>query len=117
MLRALNHPHAAAAVSAVATADVATTGTGARLGELMRTMTEGRFRHLPVVVDPSHAGGRKDLVVPLSRASMAVGADGVIVDGRLNKIGRELRWDYDWAEPLAPWHVVDPDGQLDIFAV
>ncbi len=36
--------------------------------------------HLPVVVDPSHAAGRKDLVVPLSRASMAVGADGVIVD-------------------------------------
>ncbi len=36
--------------------------------------------HLPVVVDPSHAGGRRDLVVPLSRAAMAVGADGVIVD-------------------------------------
>ncbi len=36
--------------------------------------------HLPVIVDPSHAGGRKDLVVPLSRASIGVGADGVIVD-------------------------------------
>jgi 3-deoxy-7-phosphoheptulonate synthase len=36
--------------------------------------------HLPVVVDPSHAAGRKDLVVPLSRAAIAVGADGVIVD-------------------------------------
>src|SRR6266568_9554855 len=36
--------------------------------------------HLPVVVDPSHSGGRRDLVVPLSRAAIAVGADGLIVD-------------------------------------
>ena len=36
--------------------------------------------HLPVIVDPSHAAGRKDLVVPLARAGIAVGADGVIVD-------------------------------------
>src|SRR6185295_837316 len=36
--------------------------------------------HLPVIVDPSHAAGHKELVVPLSRAAIAVGADGVIVD-------------------------------------
>jgi 3-deoxy-7-phosphoheptulonate synthase len=36
--------------------------------------------HLPVIVDPSHAGGRRDLVVPLSRAAIGAGADGVIVD-------------------------------------
>jgi len=36
--------------------------------------------HLPVIVDPSHSGGRRDLVVPLARAAMAVGADGIIVD-------------------------------------
>jgi len=36
--------------------------------------------HLPIVVDPSHSGGRRDLVLPLSRAAMAVGADGIIVD-------------------------------------
>lgn len=36
--------------------------------------------HLPVIVDPSHAAGRKDLVVPLSRAAIGVGADGIIVD-------------------------------------
>jgi 3-deoxy-7-phosphoheptulonate synthase len=36
--------------------------------------------HLPIIVDPSHAAGRKDLVVPLARAGIAVGADGVIVD-------------------------------------
>jgi 3-deoxy-7-phosphoheptulonate synthase len=36
--------------------------------------------HLPVIVDPSHAAGRQDLVVPLARAAIAVGADGVLVD-------------------------------------
>jgi 3-deoxy-7-phosphoheptulonate synthase len=36
--------------------------------------------HLPVIVDPSHSGGRRDLVVPLSRAAIAAGADGLIVD-------------------------------------
>jgi 3-deoxy-7-phosphoheptulonate synthase len=36
--------------------------------------------HLPVIVDPSHAAGLRELVVPLSRAAIAVGADGVIVD-------------------------------------
>jgi 3-deoxy-7-phosphoheptulonate synthase len=39
-----------------------------------------RLSHLPVIVDPSHSGGRRDLVVPLSRAAVAVGADGIIVD-------------------------------------
>src|SRR5271166_3141650 len=34
-----------------------------------------RLSHLPVIVDPSHSGGRRDLVVPLSRAAIAVGAD------------------------------------------
>jgi 3-deoxy-7-phosphoheptulonate synthase len=33
-----------------------------------------------VIVDPSHSGGRRDLVLPLSRAAIAVGADGIIVD-------------------------------------
>lgn len=36
--------------------------------------------HLPVVVDPSHAPGRWELVLPLARAAIAVGADGVMVD-------------------------------------
>jgi 3-deoxy-7-phosphoheptulonate synthase len=36
--------------------------------------------HLPVMVDPSHAGGRRDLVVPLARAAIAAGADAVMVD-------------------------------------
>ena len=39
-----------------------------------------RLSHLPVIVDPSHAGGRRDLVLPLSRAAVSAGADGVIID-------------------------------------
>jgi 3-deoxy-7-phosphoheptulonate synthase len=36
--------------------------------------------HLPVIVDPSHAGGLRSLVPPLSRAAAVVGADGLIVE-------------------------------------
>lgn len=36
--------------------------------------------HLPVIVDPSHAAGRKDLIEPLSRAAIAVGCDGLIIE-------------------------------------
>lgn len=36
--------------------------------------------HLPVLVDPSHAAGRRDYVIPLSRAAIAVGADGILVE-------------------------------------
>ncbi len=36
--------------------------------------------HLPVIVDPSHAAGRRELVKPLSLAAAAVGADGIIVE-------------------------------------
>ena len=39
-----------------------------------------RCRTCRSIVDPSHSGGRRDLVVPLSRAAIAVGADGIIVD-------------------------------------
>ncbi len=36
--------------------------------------------HLPIIADPSHAAGRSDLILPLSRASLAAGADGLIVE-------------------------------------
>jgi 3-deoxy-7-phosphoheptulonate synthase len=36
--------------------------------------------HLPVIVDPSHAGGRARLVIPLALASIAAGADGIMVE-------------------------------------
>jgi 3-deoxy-7-phosphoheptulonate synthase len=36
--------------------------------------------HLPVIVDPSHAPGRRDMVLPLSLAAAAAGADGILVE-------------------------------------
>ncbi|MBI1909199.1 MAG: 3-deoxy-7-phosphoheptulonate synthase [Deltaproteobacteria bacterium] len=36
--------------------------------------------HLPIIVDPSHGTGKSSLVPPLSRAAIAVGADGIIVE-------------------------------------
>lgn len=36
--------------------------------------------HLPIIVDPSHAAGRREFVIPLSRGAVAVGADGLLVE-------------------------------------
>ena len=36
--------------------------------------------HLPVIVDPSHAAGKRDYVIPLSKGAIAVGADGLLVE-------------------------------------
>jgi 3-deoxy-7-phosphoheptulonate synthase len=39
-----------------------------------------KVSHLPILVDPSHGTGKRDKVLPLSRAAIAVGADGLIVE-------------------------------------
>ncbi len=39
-----------------------------------------RISHLPVIVDPSHAAGQRDKVLPLARAAIAAGADGLMVE-------------------------------------
>ena len=39
-----------------------------------------RLSHLPILVDPSHGTGRRDKVTPLSRAAVAVGADGLLIE-------------------------------------
>ena len=39
-----------------------------------------RMSHLPIIADPSHGTGRRDKVLPLSRASLAVGADGLLIE-------------------------------------
>src|SRR5277367_2349199 len=39
-----------------------------------------RLSHLPIVVDPSHGTGKRNKVIPLSRAAVAVGADGLLVE-------------------------------------
>ncbi len=39
-----------------------------------------KLSHLPIIVDPSHGTGKRDKVLPLARAAVAVGADGLIVE-------------------------------------
>ena len=39
-----------------------------------------RLSHLPILVDPSHGTGKRDKVLPLSRAAVAVGADGLLIE-------------------------------------
>lgn len=39
-----------------------------------------RESHLPIIIDPSHAAGRREQVIPLSRASVSVGASGLMVE-------------------------------------
>jgi hypothetical protein len=43
--------------------------------------------------------------------------NGVLIDGRLTKIGDELAWDYDWDRPLEPWRVRSSDGAMDLTLV
>jgi 3-deoxy-7-phosphoheptulonate synthase len=39
-----------------------------------------KLSHLPIIADPSHGTGRRDLVAPLARAAVAAGADGILVE-------------------------------------
>jgi len=48
--------------------------------DLSAVLVVRQLSHLPVIVDPSHAAGRRDLVIPLARAAVAVGADGLMVE-------------------------------------
>ncbi|MDP8946778.1 MAG: 3-deoxy-7-phosphoheptulonate synthase [Actinomycetota bacterium] len=48
--------------------------------DLSAVIVAKRLTDLPVIVDPSHAAGRRDLVVPLSKAAVAAEADGLMVE-------------------------------------
>jgi len=39
-----------------------------------------RLSHLPIIVDPSHGTGKRNMVLPLARAAVAVGADGLMIE-------------------------------------
>jgi 3-deoxy-7-phosphoheptulonate synthase len=39
-----------------------------------------KLSHLPIIADPSHATGRRDKVIPMARAAVAAGADGILVE-------------------------------------
>jgi 3-deoxy-7-phosphoheptulonate synthase len=48
--------------------------------DLSAVPTVKKISHLPIIADPSHAAGQRDKVIPLSRAAVAVGADGLMVE-------------------------------------
>jgi 3-deoxy-7-phosphoheptulonate synthase len=48
--------------------------------DLVAIAVLNELTHLPVILDPSHATGKRSLVPPLARAGVAIGADGMIVE-------------------------------------
>lgn len=43
-----------------------------------------KLSKLPIIIDPSHALGQSDLVIPMSRAAIAAGADGLLIESHIN---------------------------------
>lgn len=54
--------------------------TSRNLFDLTAIPVVQQLSHLPIVADPSHGTGRRDKVLPMSRAAVAAGADGVIIE-------------------------------------
>ncbi|UQZ91013.1 3-deoxy-7-phosphoheptulonate synthase [Deltaproteobacteria bacterium Smac51] len=52
--------------------------------DLSAVLTIKERSHLPVIVDPSHASGKANYVAPLSKAALAVGADGLMIEVHCN---------------------------------
>jgi 3-deoxy-7-phosphoheptulonate synthase len=68
--------------------------------------------HLPVIADPSHATGRHDLVGPMAKASLASGADGVMIDVHPNPTEALC----DGSQALQPHELVTLAGELSALA-
>ena len=51
-----------------------------------------KISHLPIIVDPSHGTGRRDIIEPMSLASLAAGADGIMLEVHPNP-------DQAWSDP------------------
>jgi len=68
--------------------------------------------HLPVIVDPSHAVGKRELVAPMARAAVAAGADAVMIDVHPDP-ERAL---CDGPQALTPAEMLDLAGDLEAIA-
>lgn len=96
---------------------------GAAAGEAWGVLDVGRGRW-PYRTNWNWAGGAGRAVDGEAVVGLQLGGkwtvgtgfteNGVVVDGRLTKIGDELAWDYSWSEPLQPWKVRSADGSLDL---
>lgn len=68
--------------------------------------------HLPVIVDPSHAVGKRDLVAPMARAAIAAGADAVMIDVHPDPEAALC----DGPQALTPDQIVELGRQLERLA-
>ena len=68
--------------------------------------------HLPVIVDPSHAAGRRDLIASLSKAAIAAGADGLLIETHPNPAEAVS----DGPQSLTPEQFVQLAGELGVVA-
>jgi 3-deoxy-7-phosphoheptulonate synthase len=68
--------------------------------------------HLPIIVDPSHPMGQRDLVIPMARAAIAAGADGIMVEVHDNP-DEALS---DGAQSLYPKQFKDLMKEIEIIA-
>ncbi|MHB8076352.1 bifunctional 3-deoxy-7-phosphoheptulonate synthase/chorismate mutase [Desulfosporosinus fructosivorans] len=68
--------------------------------------------HLPVIVDPSHAAGRRDLIAALSKAAIAAGADGLLIETHPNPAEATS----DGPQSLTPEQFVQLAGELGVVA-
>jgi 3-deoxy-7-phosphoheptulonate synthase len=72
-----------------------------------------KLSHLPIVADPSHGTGRRDKVIPMARAAVAAGADGLLVevhpdpDHALSDGAQSLRPD-QFEELMRQLHIIAP---------
>ncbi|TCK59927.1 3-deoxy-7-phosphoheptulonate synthase [Seleniivibrio woodruffii] len=69
--------------------------------------------HLPIMIDPSHAAGHWQYVGPLSKAAVAIGADGLIIEVHPNP---EKAWS-DGAQSLTPTQFIELMGSLRSIAL
>jgi 3-deoxy-7-phosphoheptulonate synthase len=71
-----------------------------------------KLSHLPILVDPSHGTGRRDKVIPMARAAIAAGADGLLIEVHNNP---EKAWS-DGAQSLYPEQFDRLMGELRVIA-
>jgi 3-deoxy-7-phosphoheptulonate synthase len=71
-----------------------------------------KLSHLPIVADPSHGVGRRDKVIPMARAAVAAGADGLLIEVHPDP-DRALS---DGAQSLRPEQFSELMGQLHLIA-
>jgi 3-deoxy-7-phosphoheptulonate synthase len=67
-----------------------------------------QWSHLPIIVDPSHAAGKRDWVAPLAMAGMAAGAHGIIIEVHYNPAEAQC----DGPQALLPQMFKELMGQL-----